>query len=256
LFFFFFVLFSFFFFFLFSFFFLQLLDKWKMLKKLRELAPDPTTAYAVASVHLTFKETDITHVARRNRDEKMLRVVCVSDTHSRHARMAHRIPSGDVLIHAGDLTNVGRGKEVLEVCAWLKEQQARFKHVVVVCGNHDIGLQEQEYSKLAQRFHGAEREDPVALRAALKECCTLLEDSPVTIDGVNFYGSPWQPWFHDWAYVGWTGDCGRFFFFFMFVCVCSTTVPLNFFLNFTAGTWSAARSAARCGQRSQQRPKS
>jgi hypothetical protein len=27
-----------------------------------------------------------------------------------------------------------------------------------------------------------------------------LQDEGVTIDGVAFYGSPWQPWFYDWAF--------------------------------------------------------
>ncbi|MCU0866457.1 MAG: metallophosphoesterase, partial [Planctomycetes bacterium] len=33
------------------------------------------------------------------------------------------------------------------------------------------------------------------LRAA-----TYLEDSEVTVDGVRIWGSPWQPWFYDWAF--------------------------------------------------------
>jgi Icc-related predicted phosphoesterase len=27
-----------------------------------------------------------------------------------------------------------------------------------------------------------------------------LQDSGVEINGVKFWGSPWQPWFHDWAF--------------------------------------------------------
>src|SRR4029450_13285789 len=27
-----------------------------------------------------------------------------------------------------------------------------------------------------------------------------LQDSAITLDGVRFYGSPWQPWFYDWAF--------------------------------------------------------
>ena len=30
--------------------------------------------------------------------------------------------------------------------------------------------------------------------------CTYLEDSEATIGGLRFYGSPWQPWFFDWAF--------------------------------------------------------
>jgi Icc-related predicted phosphoesterase len=27
-----------------------------------------------------------------------------------------------------------------------------------------------------------------------------LEDEAVVIEGLKFYGSPWQPWYHDWAF--------------------------------------------------------
>ncbi|MBV8808770.1 MAG: hypothetical protein JO033_08855 [Acidobacteriaceae bacterium] len=28
----------------------------------------------------------------------------------------------------------------------------------------------------------------------------ILIDEETTIDELRVYGSPWQPWFHDWAY--------------------------------------------------------
>jgi Icc-related predicted phosphoesterase len=30
--------------------------------------------------------------------------------------------------------------------------------------------------------------------------CIYLEDDSIVIDGVKFHGSPWQPWFYDWAF--------------------------------------------------------
>src|SRR4051794_33499553 len=29
---------------------------------------------------------------------------------------------------------------------------------------------------------------------------TYLQDSSVEIDGLKIYGTPWQPWFYDWAF--------------------------------------------------------
>ena len=34
-----------------------------------------------------------------------LRIVCISDTHGKHAKV--RLPDGDVLIHAGDFMTYG-----------------------------------------------------------------------------------------------------------------------------------------------------
>jgi hypothetical protein len=41
--------------------------------------------------------------------------------------------------------------------------------------------------------------DPAAARALLGDV-TYLEDEGATLDGVRFWGSPWQPAFHDWAF--------------------------------------------------------
>lgn len=38
--------------------------------------------------------------------DTIIRVVCISDTHSRHRCLPH-LPPGDILIHAGDLTRSG-----------------------------------------------------------------------------------------------------------------------------------------------------
>lgn len=46
-----------------------------------------------------------------------MRIVCVSDTHGRHARTV--IPPGDILIHAGDITTRGHLEEVEEFDRWL-----------------------------------------------------------------------------------------------------------------------------------------
>lgn len=64
---------------------------------------------------------------------------------------------------------------------WLNKQS--FKHKIVVAGNHDTLF---EY-------------DPYTARALLKNC-TYLEDSGVTINGIHFYGFPWQPEFMNWAF--------------------------------------------------------
>src|SRR5437879_6118763 len=111
----------------------------------------------------------------------MLTVVCVSDTHGRHDRL--ELPPGDVLVHAGDLTYDGTLDEVRELNDWLSRLNRTYRHKVVIAGNHDFCFQEQ-----------ARRARPLLTHA------TYLEDEAVTIDGVTFYGSPWQPWFCDWAF--------------------------------------------------------
>ena len=48
------------------------------------------------------------------------------------------IPDGDVLVHAGDLTNTGGLKEIREFCSWMATLP--HQHKIVIAGNHDITL--------------------------------------------------------------------------------------------------------------------
>jgi Icc-related predicted phosphoesterase len=109
-----------------------------------------------------------------------VRIVALSDTHSRVPESG--VPDGDVLVHAGDLTKRGSLEEIAAAGAWLRSLPHPRK--VIIAGNHDFGF---------------ERE-PRAARAALGTGLDYLEDSGLVIDAVAFWGSPWQPWFYDWAF--------------------------------------------------------
>ncbi|MCC7359748.1 MAG: metallophosphatase domain-containing protein [Anaerolineales bacterium] len=108
-----------------------------------------------------------------------VRLVLLSDTHSQHAQVS--VPPGDVLIHAGDLTDHGEAQVVRDFNTWLG--RLPHPHKLVVAGNHDFCF---------------EREP--AASAVLLTNATYLCDSGVTVAGLRFYGSPWQPWFYDWAF--------------------------------------------------------
>jgi Icc-related predicted phosphoesterase len=109
-----------------------------------------------------------------------VRLVCISDTHNRHAEM--RLPAGEVLVHAGDATMRGSRREVQDFVDWLAAQP--HAHKVLVAGNHDW---------LFQR-------EPDAARAMVEGRVTYLQDAGTTIDGISFWGSPWQPWMMSWAF--------------------------------------------------------
>ena len=110
-----------------------------------------------------------------------MRIVCISDTHGMHDSVV--VPEGDVLIHAGDLTSRGTARQIRACGEWLAALPHR--HKVVIAGNHDF-LFESELARARELI-----ESPGL---------TYLHDSGVEIEGVHFWGSPWQPWFHDWAF--------------------------------------------------------
>jgi predicted MPP superfamily phosphohydrolase len=60
-----------------------------------------------------------------------IRIVALSDTHDKTVQ----IPQGDLLVHAGDLTNNGTVDDIQKQLDWLSAQP--HEHKVLVCGNHD-----------------------------------------------------------------------------------------------------------------------
>jgi Icc-related predicted phosphoesterase len=112
-----------------------------------------------------------------------MKILAISDTHNQHKKII--IPEADVLIHCGDLTNGGEIWEIKKFCEWIAKTPV--KHRIVIPGNHDRSFQKQEMLP--------------AIKELFKEANTnLLIDEQLTIDNINFYGSPWQPWFWDWAF--------------------------------------------------------
>ena len=114
--------------------------------------------------------------------ETHLRLVCISDTHNQ-VDASFVLPDGDVLVHAGDFSNVGTEKEIRQFNDFLASKRSQFKHIVVIAGNHDIGFDVANYKELGPRFHANCACDPVEVRKLLTDCI-YLEDSGCVIDGV------------------------------------------------------------------------
>jgi predicted phosphohydrolase len=58
----------------------------------------------------------------------ILRIVCVSDTHNDNA--APKIPPGDILIHAGDMTDDGTIAELQTALSWISSLPHAVKVIV------------------------------------------------------------------------------------------------------------------------------
>ncbi|KAL2120452.1 hypothetical protein VTJ04DRAFT_4479 [Mycothermus thermophilus] len=123
-------------------------------------------------------------------------VVCVSDTHNNQPVL----PEGDILIHAGDLTQSGTLRELQVQLDWLSSQPHPIK--IVVAGNHDLLL---DPDCDGQR-PGRTAEDAVADRESLRWGDIIyLENSSTTVTCGNgrqlrVYGSPWSPSHGNWAF--------------------------------------------------------
>ncbi|KAH0430486.1 calcineurin-like phosphoesterase [Colletotrichum camelliae] len=133
------------------------------------------------------------------------RFVCVSDTHNTTVKL----PKGDVLIHAGDLTNQGSYSELSRAVAWL--EKAPFEAKIVIAGNHDLTLDAPFYALHGPHFHNQAPQSP-------SDCLSLLTSSPsitylnhasarITLTSpsgprtsFSVFGSPYSPRNGLWAF--------------------------------------------------------
>jgi Icc-related predicted phosphoesterase len=107
------------------------------------------------------------------------RIIFISDTHRDHRSV--KVPDGDILVHCGDITARGEIESLISFNKWLTELP--HKHKIIIAGNHDFSAENQGslWSEI------------------LSEHIYLL-DQTAEVEGIKFYGSPYQPWFHNWAF--------------------------------------------------------
>jgi len=110
-----------------------------------------------------------------------MKIVCFSDTHGFHQYVT--IPHGDLLLFGGDMCRYSTINEVKSFNNWLGTLGYPPERIVVIAGNHDSPFEDDASN--ARRF---------------MTNCVYLEDSGYSIDGLNVWGSPWQPFFCNWAF--------------------------------------------------------
>lgn len=111
----------------------------------------------------------------------MIRIACLSDTHMEHEAVTP--VEADIVVFAGDSCGWGSRKELDVFCEWFAKWPAT--HKVMIAGNHDWCLEKHPVlAPMIVHAHGI----------------IYLRDEEVDIEGLRFYGSPWQPWFNDWAF--------------------------------------------------------
>jgi len=117
-----------------------------------------------------------------------MKIICISDTHNLQKDL--KIPDGDILIHAGDMTCVGGIDEIKEFNQWLGTLPHR--HKIVIAGNHDL------YLELV----------PSSTNLFITNAI-YLNDSGIEIEGLKIWGSPISPNYQDWAFNRERGEAIR-----------------------------------------------
>ncbi len=112
-----------------------------------------------------------------------MKIIAISDTHMQLEKV--KIPEGDILIHAGDLTYNGTLREMTKELTKLEKFKNKVKDIVIICGNHDwLGEKEPGVMKMLCEERGI----------------TLLQHESAVIQGFKIFGSPYTPEFFSWAF--------------------------------------------------------
>lgn len=110
-----------------------------------------------------------------------MKFVVISDTHGKHSLLD--LPAGDVIIHAGDVSTLGRVNEITEFLNWFSSLKYQYK--IFIAGNHDFFF---------------EKNSPKEVFSLIPPEIIYLNDNGIEIEGLNIWGSPVTPWFNNWAF--------------------------------------------------------
>jgi len=120
-----------------------------------------------------------------------MRIVCISDTHNRLGDV--EVPAGDLLLHAGDHTLSFKGSRVKDHTGAISALASLpHKHKVFIAGNHDFEFQTNGPSM--REFVGKFKNSGLYY---LEHETIELE---INSQKIKIFGSPWQPWFYNWAF--------------------------------------------------------
>lgn len=115
-----------------------------------------------------------------------MKITFISDTHSRHHRI--KLPGGDMLIFSGDfMTNGYYVDEINDFIKWLSEQPYTYK--ICIAGNHD---------RYCENFPSYMIKD--IFEQYYNDGVRYLQDEMIEIEGKKIYGTPYQPFFCNWAF--------------------------------------------------------
>lgn len=132
-----------------------------------------------------------------------MKICCISDTHDKHLDLG--LPAGDILLHAGDATMTGTKTQLANFVYWFSKQP--FTHKIWIAGNHDWGMELDQtiYDLWASDRRNMKPHEISETRKYILQLCKdlgviYLNNSGITIEGLNIWGSPDQPAFYNWAF--------------------------------------------------------
>ena len=113
-----------------------------------------------------------------------MKIAAFSDTHGQHSILKIK-ESTDVAIFCGDYSRTGNLNDLIDFLSWYSKQPA--KHKLLIPGNHDLLCEE---------------EPSLAKQLCEQVGITYIQDDSYKIDNTLIYGTPYTPFFNNWAFMG------------------------------------------------------
>lgn len=146
------------------------------------------------------------------------KITHISDTHNKHNQLNGKLPGGDLLIHSGDVSSLGRKKEVESFIKWFNGID-NYTYKVFIAGNHDMSFDSEQLMQTKIDYFDGKRSvwdtegnlhTPSEgkpqwlidmLDVGLAGGVFYLENSSIDIEGIKIWGSPITPAFgYGWAF--------------------------------------------------------
>ena len=140
-----------------------------------------------------------------------MRITHISDTHNKHKQLNGKLPGGDLLIHSGDITSIGRKHEIEGFIDWFNGID-NYTHKIFIAGNHDLTFDtEVLFRDKSVHFDRKQYFEPPVdgkpewlihlLQTGLKPNTFYLENNFVMLDDIKIWGSPISPSFgYGWGF--------------------------------------------------------
>lgn len=148
----------------------------------------------------------------------MKRITHISDTHNKHNQLNGLLPGGDILIHSGDISSLGRKREVENFIKWFNGID-NYTYKIFIAGNHDMSFDSEklmqnkiDYFDGKRSVWDTEGNEHIPaegkpdwlkdmLSVGLTEGVFYLENTGIEIEGIKIWGSPITPSFgYGWAF--------------------------------------------------------